>query len=1044
LVEIYPATIFSNSLQYQWFSCSTPKEEDFQPVANAIQSSHSPGPISATTYYRRRTTNVSSGQSIFSNIIKLTVVSADWEDRNYIREYNVQVTYTYNIHGQITGINKDYALKNPSNYNKWGHFFGMYLGYDNRDNVFSQSRLSGLLTGVLWNTQGDDAQRKYDYTYDNANRLTNADFTEQKHPGDGWSNGKMDFSVNGNGGKITYDANGNLTSLLRKGVIPGTAAPVVIDDLAYTYETHSNKLQTVTDNTTLSSSLNGKQGDFKDGTNGTADYVCDHNGNLVIDLNKNIKELENVAGADGISYNYLGKPEKIRIAGKGTVRMVYNANGNKLQRAFIPENGDPATVTTYISEFVYQQTGSLTTNTVAPFMQTGGSLSYISFEEGLIRVIEPITVNNNNLDGLQIGGNITLINGKEGVFDYFIRDYQSSVQMILTEEVHAALNTCTMESGRSTAEEPVFGQTGGANEVVSTRYPAGPTNWQNSNIGSSVSQLGNIAGHNIGPNTLQKVMAGDKVSAYVDYYYQAATGGDNTNIVANVLTSLGQAIIGGGAATDLVKSNVAPINNQLNGANGFLQAVHPSSDGTNTPRAYLTALFFDERFNFIEAADGGVMQQQVAASITDAGSQLSWGNFKAPKNGYVYVYVSNHSDQDVYFDNMKVGITRGNIIEENHYYAYGLKIAAISSQKPGHVNEGVLNNNFKYQGSFGEMDDDLGWNDFEYRSYDVQIGRWLQIDPLDKFTSPYSGMDNDPVNNIDPDGADPLPVPFIWKIPDAIAKGASTGASVASTISKVTITGGKTAAGIVRVAKVVNNTVSVAARVSQTTARLTTPGVTIPPYLQNAGPGPVKLDPKFAFQKGINGDNLTQTSIITLNYIMSQVKVKKLTISSTGRGPVKQVDLMFHQQESKKPIKYKAPGDAVMNVYRKMKGTKATDAEIKKAMLAECYKQGPGNVSGHCADPADQNAIDFGNNSLAADLTLEEKERFRTILQGMRDKGWLSNFLTPENTGGTEPAFHIQIKNKDRLIGTGTPGQYHTIAPWSNFGTQRPNWVSWP
>src|SRR5581483_5903163 len=185
-----------------------------------------------------------------------------------------------------------------------------------------------------------------------------------------------------------------------------------------------------------------------------------------------------------------------------------------------------------------------------------------------------------------------------------------------------AFNTCTMETGRTTAEDPVFGQTGGANEVESTRYPAGSTNWQNTNIGSSVSQLGNIAGHNIGPNTLQKVMAGDKVSAYVDYYYQAATGGDNSNIVGTVLTSLGQAIIGGGAATDVVKANVTPINNQLNGVNGFLQAVHPAPDGTNTPRAYLTALFFDERFNFIEAADGGVMQQQVAASVSSGGSQL--------------------------------------------------------------------------------------------------------------------------------------------------------------------------------------------------------------------------------------------------------------------------------------------------------------------------------------------------------------------------------------------------------------------------------------
>jgi len=50
------------------------------------------------------------------------------------------------------------------------------------------------------------------------------------------------------------------------------------------------------------------------------------------------------------------------------------------------------------------------------------------------------------------------------------------------------------------------------------------------------------------------------------------------------------------------------------------------------------------------------------------------------------------------------------------------------------------------------MDDDLGWNDFELRSYDPQIGRFLQNDPYDQFASGYVGMGNDPVNNVDPSG----------------------------------------------------------------------------------------------------------------------------------------------------------------------------------------------------------------------------------------------------------------------------------------------------
>lgn len=659
------------------------------------------------------------------------------------------LNYSYNLQGVLTGINKDYALKSATGtgYDRFAHFFGLYLGYDNKDHVFTKAQLNGQVAGVLWNSQGDDAQRRYEYTYDNAGRLSKADFTEQLHSGEGFSNSKMDFSVSGNGGKINYDLNGNLLSMLQKGVIPGNATPVVVDDLTYAYEANSNKLISVTDNSPLNSNgMNGKFGDLKDGVNGVGnDYVYDENGNLVLDLNKNVKDLENQVGANGISYNYLDKPEKIRIAGKGTIRIVYTAMGKKLQRVFIPESGAAATVTTYIDEFVYKQTATVTTTQAPPFATTGGDLSFMNFEEGRIRVITP-TLLNNGLNAMQIAGPLTLPNAKAGVFDYFILDHQSNVRMILTDETHVAYNTCTMESTRGTDEKAVFGQTGAANEVDATRYPK-PSGWSDTRVEASVSQLGNIAGHNIGPNTLQKVMAGDKVTSCVQYYYQAATGGQNPNFVSTLLTSLGQAILGGGAS-DAVKANVTQINNQLNGTYGFRDAALPADDGTTKPKAYLTVLFFDERFKFIEAMDGGVAQQQVDGSV----GSLALGNIKAPRNGYVYVYVSNLSDQDVYFDNLKVGITRGNIIEENHYYAYGLKIAAISSRKAADVNEGAITNNHQYQGEFSEMDDDISWNDFALRSYDPQIGRWAQADPYEEFASPYTGMGNDPINNIDPNG----------------------------------------------------------------------------------------------------------------------------------------------------------------------------------------------------------------------------------------------------------------------------------------------------
>ncbi len=145
-------------------------------------------------------------------------------------------------------------------------------------------------------------------------------------------------------------------------------------------------------------------------------------------------------------------------------------------------------------------------------------------------------------------------------------------------------------------------------------------------------------------------------------------------------------------------------------------------------------------------------QQQVAASVGSNGSTLGLTNIKAPKNGYAYIYISNQSNNDVFFDNFNAGITTGNIIEENHYYAYGLKIATLSSKKLEDSYEGSLKNNYLYQGAYSEMDDDIGWNDFPLRNYDAQIGRWVQQDPYQEFASPYLAMGDDPVNLIDPSG----------------------------------------------------------------------------------------------------------------------------------------------------------------------------------------------------------------------------------------------------------------------------------------------------
>jgi RHS repeat-associated protein len=207
---------------------------------------------------------------------------------------------------------------------------------------------------------------------------------------------------------------------------------------------------------------------------------------------------------------------------------------------------------------------------------------------------------------------------------------------------------------------------------------------------------------------------------------------------------LAGAILGSNATSSVTKDAATAITGNLNGGTAFSQLIAPDITSPNgqLAKAYLNVVFFDERFTFVQ--EGSTSARVGSAGVA---ATLALLNIKVPKNGYCLVYISNESDEPVYFDNLQVRHDRGRILEENHYYAYGLKIAALSSKAFA-----APQNNYQYQGDYSEFDDDLGWNDFMLRSYDPQLGRFLQWDPYDEFASGYVGMGNDPANLTDPNG----------------------------------------------------------------------------------------------------------------------------------------------------------------------------------------------------------------------------------------------------------------------------------------------------
>ncbi len=668
--------------------------------------------------------------------------------------------YTFNIQGLITGINKDYAQANSAFGvgSQWYRRFGMSMTYDDPNGYSSNfsPQFNGNIAGMIWRSQGDNYQRKYNLEYDNLGRFVNARFTQRENISGSspWVNTKVNVSSSVSG----YDANGNLMGLQSTGIIPGSDGGTIIDDLQYSYFASSNQLKAVSDNAFSGNpGVNGKQGDFKDYTasNGI-DYIYDKNGNLETDKNKGIIDNASTVTSPvrGIIYNYLNLPQQITIKDKAKTEYIYDANGIKLGKKVtqLTVGAPPAKTTWFIGGMVYED----------------NDLAYILHEEGRLRIMEPVaaySLPSNSVNYLDIRGKVPLINNgsvqKWGVWDYFIKDQLNNIRLVLTDEYHRQLLKCTMEDANAAVRDEeilTFGKSGGGNEVSLTRFGKLASGWPTTaGDPSKVSRLINQPGTGgftqaIGPNVLLKVMAGDEVGGTVEYHYQnISVAANNGNLLQTIVGGFINTITGGFTASGIIKDNSAAIASVNTSAGSpITQFINnqPPPTQTTTPRAYLNIIFFDEQFRYVGESSNAVMVEETDPGTAKTGSRSLFQ--QATRNGYVYVYVSNESTNiPVYFDNFMVSHARGPIVEDNAYYPYGLKIHGISAKaalKP-QTKEG-------FQGTFSEWDSESGYNEFLLRDFDPQIGRWIQIDPKIVEPGMYNGMGGNPINNIDPDGAD--------------------------------------------------------------------------------------------------------------------------------------------------------------------------------------------------------------------------------------------------------------------------------------------------
>ncbi|RFM33054.1 DUF6443 domain-containing protein [Chitinophaga silvisoli] len=575
------------------------------------------------------------------------------------------------------------------------NWFGEELNYDYG---FSTALYNGNISGVKWKAGSDNIARAYGYSYDKINRLVNADF-RQSTDGQTWTNNSMDFTVS----NLSYDANGNIQSMKQMGLI-GTASST-IDQLSYTYKTGSNKLESVTDavNTTTA-----KLGDFNNGTNTGNDYTYDNNGNTITDLNR---------GISSISFNHLNLPEKVVIDNKGSITYLYDAAGNKLQKTVVDNTLSPAvtTVTDYVGGSIF----------------IGDTLQQIAHEEGRIRFTYDST-------------------GPTYTYDYFEKDHLGNTRVVLGTTTQSNVYAATMETAGSAKENALFSNIDATRTALPAAYPADAT----TNPNAYVAKLNGVNGNKIGPSLVLRVMAGDKIQLGVKAFYKSTAANTSGSTTESMVSALAQAFTGSSAldaahGVTAAGTSGTPLLTTTEYNN--LKQKDPSQNLTDKPKAYLNYVMVNDQFKLVNE-NSGIKQVQ---GSPDQLQSLAVSEFVVKQTGFLYIYTSNESAENVYFDNLVVVHNAGGLMEVNHYYPYGLTMAGISSNM---MNNTYKENKYKFNGvqlENKEFSDGSGLEmyDMFYRKMDPQIGRWWQIDPRpDERFSPYAAMACNPVKFADPMG----------------------------------------------------------------------------------------------------------------------------------------------------------------------------------------------------------------------------------------------------------------------------------------------------
>ncbi len=368
------------------------------------------------------------------------------------------------------------------------------------------------------------------------------------------------------------------------------------------------------------------------------------------------------------------------------------------------------------------------------FIYEDNKLQYILHEEGRCR---PQTNN-------------TVASVPAFDYDYFLKDHLGNVRTVINAQAAGlgpVLNshnyTANMEVALAATESLIWSHLDDTRENKPGSINPSDTKAAELN--------GADPNKRIGVALLLKAMPGDQFDLSAQTYYDAISNDDAAG-PQDVATSLLNALSGGtnyaGVPVSEMPLNVRTINNTIKNPAfaDALDALTQENYDNSKPAAFLNYVVFDQKFNVVKE-NSGVLQ--VGGVGGQWNTMATNGPITINQPGYIAVFASSKTASPAFFDKIDLTWYKGNVLEENHYYPFGLTLSVPDAPDPNEKNN--------YKLATKELQDDLklNWYDFGGRMQDEQIGRWMSVDPKAEKNYATSGFvyaNNNPVIFIDPDG----------------------------------------------------------------------------------------------------------------------------------------------------------------------------------------------------------------------------------------------------------------------------------------------------